>query len=210
MNRSLAIASAAAAGLVTAAEPAPARAADVMPVFTAGGRVGGLFGQPFSTLGSSFVGELQGGFQLAVWQRRLGLFLAGSYSQPKTSGSAMDPRLTGGTETYTTTLRDLGIAGGPSLWLPLTPLLIPYGQVGPKLHLYRDDDEGRAGSASFGENRESKTRVGFLARAGLAVRLGPGAATGDVSLDWAPVREVITGRANAGDLVVALGYTLFL
>lgn len=136
-----------------------------------------------------------------------------SYTQPKTENTYTDPRLTqnSGLTSYSHTVRDLGLTLAPTLWFPVGQLVIPCASAGLKVHLYRNDVQGSAGDASpFGDNHEPKRRAGFVGRLGVGFRLGPGALSGDVALDAAPVYEVTTGDANAGDLIVSLGYSLFL
>ena len=184
-----------------------------MPTLVVGARLGALFGQPFSTLGAAFIPELSVAYHPDLWMRRLGVVFALSYSRPQTESTHVDPRMTenGGLMIYRHTLHDFAMSLSPTLWLPIGPMFIPYASAGIKMHLYRNDGEGSTGATTqFGENQEPKTRVGFVGRLGLGIQLGPGAATVDLTVDAAPVNEVTTGDANAGDLIISAGYSLFL
>jgi hypothetical protein len=189
--------------------PAPAH----LPDFLVSARMGMLFGQPFSRLGTSVIPELAFEWHPDVWKRHLGLMFAVSYTQPETARTYTDPRLTqnSGLTSYSHTVRDLGLTLAPTLWFPMGKMVIPYASAGLKVHFYRNDVQGSAGDSSpFGENQEPKRRAGFVGRLGAGFRMGPGALTGDVTIDAAPVYEVTTGDANAGDLIVSLGYSLFI
>lgn len=184
-----------------------------MAQFVVGARVGGLFGQPFSELGAALIPELSFAWHPDFWMRRLGIMFAMSYSQPEAEEVHVDPRMTenGGLMIYRHTLRDFAVALAPTLWLPVGTMLVPYASAGVKMHLYRNDVQGSTGSDSlFGENQEPKTRAGFVGRLGLGIMLLSGAVTADLTLDAAPVNETTTGDANAGDIIISVGYSLFL
>ena len=199
---------AAPAATATAAAPQTG----VLPPIYVGARVGGAFGQAFSELGASFTGEILGGYQLPVLDRRLGLFAALSYAQPSTSGHTQDPRVgsAGGQLNYTTTLRDFGITAGGQLWWPIQGTrFVPFGALGLKLHMTQTVSDTRMGSISAGEYRESDTHMGFLLRLGAGIKLGPGLVAVDATVDSAPIDQLTTGSANSGAIVLAAGYHFF-
>jgi hypothetical protein len=180
-----------------------------------GVRAGASIGQVFSELGASVMGEIVGSWQFPTWHRRLGLMGSFGYSQPSATVPAnlVDPRLGAGGALvdWSATRRDLALGLGLNLWWPIAGVpAIPFGAAGGKLHLTRTDVRGSANGAIFGENRESKTRLGWFVRGGTGMRLGRGVVTLDLSLEGAPVDEVTTGSANAGALIIAVGYVLAL
>lgn len=209
-----------------APEPAPERLAeDHGPSrLLVGARIGGLFPQALNKLDTNFLAEVEAAWQLPIpkIERRLGLFLDVGYTQPTTTGTRVDPRITancgGGscTETYTVTVRDLGFTLGVHYFQPLPKRFLVYGGVGGRMHLVRTISEAMAGTTPLGVNTEDSTKFGVLVRLGGAYRIGPGAVVLEAHVEWTGIDHLVTGgerageSANIGNLALQAGYLFFL
>ncbi|MSP59515.1 MAG: hypothetical protein EXR72_04085 [Myxococcales bacterium] len=194
------------------AEPEVVKPAPPKPLgpLVVGARVGGSFPGAFNKLGSTFLVELELGWQLPFLGRRLGIFGEVSYTQPGASGTRSDPRLASGMASWQLTERDLGLTVGAKFQQPIGQWILLYGGVGAKVHLTRHIVTATSGGADLGENSEDSTRLGLLLRLGGGLRLGPGAVVIELQYEYTPVHHLITGDDNTASLAAALGYTLFL
>lgn len=180
------------------------------PWLLVGARVGVVIPQAFNKLETNFVTDVEVAYQLPFWYRRLGLFFDIGYSQPTEQGTTTDPRVStnGGTVGYDMTLQDLALAFGVQYRHALGRWIVPYVGAGAKVHLTRTIIDQNAGQTSLGENSEENTRVGFIARAGLGVHLGPGDLVAELDVEYTPVDHLITGDNNTGHLGFLAGYLL--
>jgi hypothetical protein len=183
-----------------------------------GGKLGGGFGQPFSELGTTFVGELELGFTLPPLRRSIEIFIAGQYAAPTTekkgiadeSGPGGTSRLPGEWE-YSLTERQAIVTLGGLYRLPLpTPLFRPYLALGGRMYLLRTEVNGRSGGETFGGNDETATKFGFYGALGGELHVGPGAVLLEVQTGYAGVDGFVLRDTNVGSLNVALGYRLFI
>lgn len=189
-----------------------------------GARIGGLFPEAFNRLDANFLAELEVAWQLPIPRidRRLGLFLDAGYTQPTTSATRIDPRITancaGGScsETYTVTARDLGFTLGLHYVQPLSKGFLVYGGVGGRMHLVRTISEAVAGTTSLGVNTEDSTKFGVMVRLGGAYRIGPGAIVLEAHMEWTGIDHLVTGGERAGEsanianLALQAGYLFFI
>lgn len=201
------------------AEPAllasASRPASGIGLVLVGVRAGATFPQPFDNrLGTSFVVDVEGSFQLPVpkLERRLGIFLGAAYTQPGVTSTAHwdNVEANGGEVTRTLTQHDLSFALGGQWLQPIGAKLLVHGGVGVRMHLTRNVVTATAGDVDLGENAESSTRFGVTARLGVGYRLGPGALTFDLHLDYAPVAQLVSGESNTAAVSAQLGYVIFL
>lgn len=183
-----------------------------------GGKLGGGFSQPFSELGTSFVGELELGYTLPPLGRSIQLFLAGQYSAPTTEQKELEDtfgpdgttRLPG-TWQYQLTERQAIVTLGGLYRLPLsTPLFRPYIALGGRMYLLRTEIDGKAAAEAFGKNEETATKFGFYGALGGELHVGPGAVLLEVQTGYAAVDGFVLRDTNVGALNVAVGYRLFI
>jgi hypothetical protein len=198
---------------VPAVEPRverPAGDRKLEPWLLAGARLGVVAPQAFNKLTTSFLVEAEAAYQLPFLHRRLGVFFDIGYTQPTASGSRTDPRVTanGGNVSYTTTVRDLGMALGVQYRHAIGQWLVPYAGAGAKLHLTSTLVGQAARAVDLGANSERSTRIGFLGRIGLGVHLGPGDLVGEVQVEYTPVDHLITGDTNTAHIAIQFGYLL--
>ena len=175
-----------------------------------GVKAGAGLGQPFGDLGTSFITELELGYNLPFLQRSFELFLTGAYTQPKAEGTLDDARLPGPAK-YEIKQQQAQLTLGLLYRIPLANRLFrPYLSVGPRLFAMRSEAKGSADGLPFGKNEETSTKLGVFAALGGELMLGPGALLLEVSLSWAKLDGHIFRDTNAGALGIALGYRFFL
>ncbi len=191
----------------TAAGPAEARP----PSLEIALKVGGHFPQVLSKLDTTFDGSLTVGF--APFQgHQLQFNVAVGYSAPAHRVSSTDPRLGTAGGDYSSRLveQDLATTIGVKYFiLPPTRFLVPYAGAGFRVHFLRADVTG-SGGADFGNHNETDTRFGGVLLGGVGLHLGPGLLLAELSFDYSPIGQRVTGDANVGSLAVVLGYGLLL
>jgi hypothetical protein len=215
-------------GDAAAPADAPATSDDKKPLYEKGGLAGaglvvgalagGGFSQPFSKLGTSFVGELELGYVLPPLRRSIEIFVSGQYAAPKTSGSNIADTFgpsggsrIPGTMSYEVTEQQAVITLGGLFRIPLpTPLFRPYFSLGGRAYLLKTKVTGNAGGQAFGENDETATKFGFFGALGGEVHFGPGAVLLEVQTGYASVDGFVLRNTNVGSLNAALGYRLFI
>jgi hypothetical protein len=205
-----------------AAAPAPSPAATVTHpapphdrgAFIIGLKAGGLFAQPFSDLGTSFLVDVELGYALPTLQRGLVILLDCGYTQPTASGTQQDPRVTANGGSYTWELTQRELMFGATLAYRATWIgsgrVAPYLGVGPRLWLLQTNVLGQAGLSTISQSSEQSTKIGLAVPLGLDVGLGAGRIFIEVQLLWAPIDHRTTGDSSVGALTGALGYRLFL
>ena len=182
------------------------------PTALIGARIGATIPQAFNTLGTSFLIEVEGAYQLPFWRRRIGVFLGVSYTQPGRSGNRpVDARVlpNGGQVSYNLTLDELGFALGVQLRYPIGRWVVPYAGAGAQLLLTRATLAQTAGRVDLGTLHEQSTRYGFLGRLGVGVHLGPGDVVLELQIGYSPLSDFLTtGDNNTGHLAFQLGYLI--
>jgi len=192
----------------------PAPATSDRGAFVVGVGVGGLFAQPFSKLGASFLVDVQIGYVLPYLKRGLAVLIDAGYTQPTTSGTQTDSRIDANSGGYSFDLVQRQLMFGLTLMYRATFIgsgrVAPYLGVGPRLWLLQGLATGAAGGSTIGESTEQSTKVGLGVPLGVDIGLGPGRLFGEVQLFWAPIDHRTTGESSVGSLAVGVGYRLML
>ena len=174
-----------------------------------GGKVGGLL--PFGGLSPNVRVGIEAGYVFPFANASFGLALDVDFAAPKSSGTkAGDPRVPG--STYAWHLTEQELAFMPVLMYRLTSLgtVTPYAGIGPRIYLLRSTVRGSAGGSAIEETTEQSTKVGFGLPLGAELRLGPGAAIGELLLEYGSLDHTATGTTNTGGLNLFLGYRFLL
>jgi hypothetical protein len=176
--------------------------------FIAGAKVGGIV--PFDGLGPFVLGTLEVGYVLPIMKRSFAGVIDVSYTAPSTTGEQSDPRVSGGTYSWTLTQKELVIQ--PTLMYRLTSLgrVVPYVGVGPRIYLLRSIVEAKAGSQVIGETIEQSTKVGVGLPLGAEFKLGPGALLGELLFEYGPLDHTATGSSHTAGGTLQLGYRLMI
>ena len=172
-------------------------------------KIGGLFGEPFSKLGASYLVDVELGYALPVWKHHLAIALDGAYTAPEASGGGSDAQVAAGSYTYNLQQRE-GILGLTLYYRHPLGRVTPYVGVGPRLFLLQSEVDGAAGTTPIHTSSEVSTKAGVGVPLGVGVRLGPGDLFLEASFLWAAIDHQITGDTNVGSLTVSLGYRFVL
>jgi hypothetical protein len=173
-------------------------------------KAGAGLSQPFGDLGSSFITELELGYNLPVLDRSFELFVAGAYTQPSAEGTLTDERLPGPIK-YSIKQQQAMVTLGLLYRVPLaTDRFRPYLSAGPRLFAMRSEAKGSGGDEAFGQNEETATKLGVFAAVGGELQLGPGALLLEVSMSWAKLDAYVLRDTSTGALGLSLGYRFFL
>jgi hypothetical protein len=194
------------ASAAAAVAPGGAAAEPATPHGYAGLRVGGIV--PLGGLSPFAAFGVELGAVLPAMQRRLAIAIAVDYTQPTATGSEMDPRVAGGT--YTWSLRERELAVMPLIVFRATQVkaFTPYVGIGPRVQFLEstvDDD----GMPAFSPTTEVSTEVGVGVPIGGELRLGPGRLTAELLLQYGALDHVATGESHTGALGLTLGYRAF-
>ena len=159
---------------------------------------------PTSKLGTTLAGGIEVAYLTAAAGHRVVIAVDLSLARPSYSSSVMDPRIPGGTTTYTIRETELvvGATVGYRLFTP-AHAFVPWGAIGPVLHLLRTTEVTMLSPDS---NTASSTEVGLELAAGADYRAGPGFLLGGIRLVYSNLDHRLTGDTNAGKLAVELGY----
>jgi outer membrane protein with beta-barrel domain len=172
-------------------------------------KVGGLFAEPFSHLGASYLVDVEIGYALPVLKHQLAIAIDGAYTAPEASGGGTNAQVASGGYTYQLQQRE-GILGLTLYYRHPIGRVTPYIGVGPRLFLLQSEVDGAAGTTPIHTSSEVSTKAGVGAPLGVGVRLGPGDLFLEASVLWAPIDHRITGDTNTGALTVSLGYRFVL
>ncbi len=159
-------------------------------------------------LSPAFLPRLEAGLELPSWDRRLRLFVAGTWSRPIEEGSGDDARVPGETWNYRLEQTEITVVGGATVRATGLGKVVPEFSVGPGVWLHRSVVDGDAGGAAFGESTESYATVGIYASAGVALETGPGELNFQLAFATAGFGGVVTGEAAAAALTPLVGYRL--
>lgn len=191
------------AGLATtgraAAEPAEAHG-------YVGVRLGGIV--PLDGLGPFGSAGVEVGAVLPPMHRRLAIAIAIDYTQPTASGSEMDPRVAGGSYTWSLTERELALMPLVVFRATNVHAFTPYAGIGPRI-LFLESTVGDDGMPAFSDTREVSTEVGVGVPIGAELRLGPGRLTAELLLQYGALDHVATGDTHTGALGLTVGYRAF-
>jgi len=171
--------------------------------------LGGLLPQPFNRLGASVQPRLAGTYFLPVLDGRIGAGLALEYVQPSLTRTVSDPRVPGGSYTFTLVERDLRIGLGAQYhFLAPGGDLSPYAGARLRVHLLEAEVVGSAAGRPLGGQHEQGTTAGGAAFGGVLYRLGPGVLAAELELDLAGVDHLVPGDRNLSALSLLVGYGL--
>lgn len=172
-------------------------------------KVGGLFAEPFSRLGASYLVDVEIGYALPVLRHHLAIAIDGAYTAPESSGGGSDGAVAAGSYSYHLQQRQ-GILGLTLYYRHPLGRVTPYVGVGPRLFLLQSEVDGSSGGTPIHTSSEVSTKAGVGVPLGVGVRLGPGDLFVEASLLWAGIDHRITGDANTGALTLSLGYRFAL
>jgi hypothetical protein len=203
--------------------PAPAPAPDPPPsvgarapsekVFLIGAHVGMGFPQLFSKLRNFGVYELELGYLLPVWERRVQIGGAFSYSEPGSGNGRPDPRLATASGDYRWDLSNRELVLEVNVLIRAFPpgsFIVPYGKVGFRVYLLDTEISGASAGNPFGVYNEKFTEPGFVVGGGIEIRLGPGAFNAELRVDYSEMNRRISGDSNTGMLTLLVGYRFLL
>lgn len=185
--------------------------------FVLGPQIGVVAPQLFSGLGSWPIFGLEAGyilpFNVGSMERPLQLSLVGHFTRPGTEGSAREVNLGEEGSNYDWELDErmlqIELAGA---WRFRSPgsFLSPYATVGPRVYMLESVMTASGNGASFGEHRETRTHVGFIAGGGLDLAVGPGSIFGTLLFSWSDLNKRVTGDTSTGAITLDVGYRLYL
>ena len=181
-----------------------------------GAKTGASFGQAFSELGTSFVGELEIGYTLplpAPLGRDFEILLALQYAGPSAEGTGSpDERLPAGAALdYELTEQQLVLTLAALYRVPIgSDLIRPYVAAGVRSYFLRTEIEASAEGEAFGAHEETATSLGPYGALGGELFLGPGALLLELQVGYATLDGTIFADHNVGALNTVLGYRLFL
>ena len=189
--------------LVTAGEARSAPADDAGFV---GLKLGGIV--PFAGLSPFPSAGVELGWVLPPLQRRLALVLAVDYTQPTASGTEMDPRVTGGSYTWSLTERELALMPALIYRATMVTRFTPYAGIGPRI-LFLQSTIGDDGAPAFSDTTEVSTKIGVGVPLGAEIRLGPGRLLVELLLQYGALDHVATGDSHTGAAGLSVGYRAF-
>ncbi|MGE5181472.1 MAG: hypothetical protein ACM31C_05400 [Acidobacteriota bacterium] len=193
-----------------AAQPAPegATATSSQPAtqWTAG--VEPRFGVmlPTSKLRAMVVGGLEVDVALPPANHQLVLGIDLALTRPSYDATAMDPRLPGGSTSYT--IHQTEVVAGLTAQYRFTPAgspLVPFVGAGPILHMLKTNETD---IAAPGENTATQTKLGLELVGGLDIQAGPGLVCGELRFLYSGLDTPLAGATNAGYIALAAGYRL--
>jgi hypothetical protein len=174
---------------------------------------GGLFSEPFSELGPSYLVDVELGYALPVLKHRLALAVDVGYTNPQANGKETDPRITAGASSYSWHLEQRELLVGLTFYYrhPIGRL-VPYIGVGPRLFLLESRVKGNAGGEPISLSTEQSTKIGAHVPVGLGVTVGPGHLFIEGALLIGNIDHTTTGNLDVGvsSLTLTAGYRFML
>lgn len=173
-------------------------------------KVGAFLPEPFSSLGPSYFVEVEGGYLLPFVHRLIGITGSVAMGMPTIGTTLSDPRVPGGSYTYTQTTQQFMLGLTVVAKIPLGRF-VPYIGIGPRLFLVRTPSSGSAADGTaIPQSVELSRDVGVGVPAGLDILLGPGRLFAELQFLYSGSSQLSTGPGNFGALSVAAGYRLVL
>lgn len=181
-----------------------------LPKFEIALKAGGHFPEGWNKLGPSFDVVLKVGYA-PLEDRRLQAFVEAGYTQPSKTTTGNDPRLGAAGADYSTTLKvqDLTTRLGAQWSFLGTLPVTPYAGAALRVDFVKSVVTG-TGGATFNEYRETGTQFGGTVFGGVTLRLWHGTLLGELSLNYTPIKQRVTEKANIGATSLLLGYGFWL
>lgn len=167
------------------------------------GKVGGII--PFGGLGPNAIGGIDLGYAM---ENGLAFGVGADYAAPKKSGSETDPRVTGRSYSWHLTQQMLQVMPFVMYRIKSMGSLVPYVGIGPRIYMLQSFVRSGDGNPTFGETRETSTKVGVGIPIGLELAAGPGGFIGELLLQYGGLSHAATGKSNTGAASLSIGYRL--
>ncbi len=159
---------------------------------------------PTSKLHAMAVGGLEVDLATPALDHKLVIGVDLALTQPSYDATAMDPRIPGGSTSYTIKQTEVVVGlTGNYRFAPASAALVPHIGAGPVLHLLKTNETT---SVAPGENTATQTKVGVEVGGGVDYRVGPGYLAGDARFIYSGLDTPLAGSTNAGSFALALGY----
>lgn len=183
---------------------APAAPSGGDSAFLLAGKVGGLV--PFNGLDPFASGGIELGWIFAGTDQRLCALLDVTYTAPRASGGAADPRLASGVFEWEISQKELILQ--PTFLYRLTGLgpIVPFAGIGPRIYFLETVSQGSSGGVPFQESKERSTKFGAGLPVGAEYEIGPGGVMAELLMEWAPLDHRVTGDVSLLGMTLFLGY----
>jgi len=88
--------------------------------------------------------------------------------------------------------------------------ITPFVGLGLRMYLLESVSTAKAGDQTIEQTTERSTKWGGGLPIGAELALGPGSLTGEILLQWGPLKHTLTGATNLGGASVFVGYRMLL
>jgi hypothetical protein len=181
--------------------------------FLLGAKIGGI--ASFNGLHPFVHGGIELGYVFPTLNRGLGAYLQVEYSVPTTEGSVNESftpeRVPSGGYDWKLVQKELVLQ--PTFLYRMTWLsdsITPFVGLGLRVYLLESITTAEAGDQTIEQTTERSTKWGGGLPIGAEFALGPGALTGEVLLQWGPLKHTLTGATHLGGVSVFAGYRMLL
>jgi hypothetical protein len=159
-------------------------------------------------LSPALLPRLEAGIELPPWERRIRLFVGGTWSRPVDEATVEDARVPDGSWSYRLEQTEISVASGITLRATGDGKLVPELSIGPGGWYHRAVVDGASGGSAFGETSESYWRFGVYSSVGAALALGPGELNLQLAFATTGFGGLVAGKTGDSSLTPLLGYRL--